>query len=212
MNRTILDLCGGTGAWSRPYRDAGYNVTIVDPLAGDGECNQTVAWFLDRMRKGHVTTRLHGILAAPPCTYFSGSGARWFHEPSNPDPDGPPKGPERYAALEDAKQIVRDCLAIIKIANPNFWALENPTGTMRRLVPEVGPVRLQFDPCDYGDPYTKRTQLFGDFNADLKKNKVAITHAKGSSPIHRAPPSPDRWRFRSETPPGFASAFFNANA
>ena len=28
----ILDLCGGTGSWSRPYRDAGYDVRIVDPL------------------------------------------------------------------------------------------------------------------------------------------------------------------------------------
>ena len=27
--RIILDLCGGTGAWSRPYKDAGYNVQNV---------------------------------------------------------------------------------------------------------------------------------------------------------------------------------------
>jgi hypothetical protein len=31
----ILDLCGGTGAWSQPYREAGYDVEIVDP-AHDG--------------------------------------------------------------------------------------------------------------------------------------------------------------------------------
>jgi hypothetical protein len=32
-NKIILDLCGGTGAWSRPYREAGYdvrNITLPD--------------------------------------------------------------------------------------------------------------------------------------------------------------------------------------
>ena len=24
--KIILDLCGGTGAWSKPYKDAGYDV------------------------------------------------------------------------------------------------------------------------------------------------------------------------------------------
>ena len=27
--KIILDLCGGTGAWSRPYKEAGYNVRLV---------------------------------------------------------------------------------------------------------------------------------------------------------------------------------------
>lgn len=26
MAKIILDLCGGTGSWSKPYRDAGYDV------------------------------------------------------------------------------------------------------------------------------------------------------------------------------------------
>ena len=33
MVSKILDLCGGTGAWSAPYRDAGYEVIVVDPGA-----------------------------------------------------------------------------------------------------------------------------------------------------------------------------------
>lgn len=27
--KIILDLCGGTGSWSKPYRDAGYDVRVV---------------------------------------------------------------------------------------------------------------------------------------------------------------------------------------
>lgn len=29
----VLDLFGGTGAWSAPYREAGHTVCVVDPLA-----------------------------------------------------------------------------------------------------------------------------------------------------------------------------------
>jgi hypothetical protein len=60
MNR-ILDLCGGTGAWSKPYADAGYDVEVVDPLR-DG---RDVRLFQ------RVSADIHGILAAPPCTVFS---------------------------------------------------------------------------------------------------------------------------------------------
>lgn len=28
-NKIILDLCGGTGAWSKPYKDAGYDVQVI---------------------------------------------------------------------------------------------------------------------------------------------------------------------------------------
>jgi len=27
--KRILDLCGGSGSWSKPYKDAGYNVINV---------------------------------------------------------------------------------------------------------------------------------------------------------------------------------------
>jgi hypothetical protein len=28
-DKIILDLCGGTGNWSKPYKDAGYDVRLV---------------------------------------------------------------------------------------------------------------------------------------------------------------------------------------
>ena len=27
--KIILDLCGGTGSWSRPYKEAGYDVRLI---------------------------------------------------------------------------------------------------------------------------------------------------------------------------------------
>jgi ubiquinone/menaquinone biosynthesis C-methylase UbiE len=28
--KVILDLCGGSGAWSKPYKDAGYDVRVLE--------------------------------------------------------------------------------------------------------------------------------------------------------------------------------------
>lgn len=28
-DKIILDLCGGTGSWSKPYRDNGYEVRVA---------------------------------------------------------------------------------------------------------------------------------------------------------------------------------------
>jgi len=57
----ILDLCGGSGAWSKPYADAGYDVLIIDPVADGRDVR------LLQAKQG----RIHGILAAPPCTVWS---------------------------------------------------------------------------------------------------------------------------------------------
>jgi len=29
QNKIILDLCGGTGSWSKPYKEAGYDVRLI---------------------------------------------------------------------------------------------------------------------------------------------------------------------------------------
>jgi hypothetical protein len=57
----ILDLCGGTGAWSKPYADAGYDVRLVTLPEQD-------------VRTYQPPSDVHGVLAAPPCTMFSFPG------------------------------------------------------------------------------------------------------------------------------------------
>jgi hypothetical protein len=177
-HKIILDLCGGTGAWSKPYADAGYDVRLITLPEHD-------------VRLYAPPPKVHGVLAAPPCTHLAVSGARWWKE----------KG-ER--ALLDALATVDACLRIVVITRPWWWALENPVGRLRHF---LGDPELIFNPCDYGDPYTKRTLLWGDFDIP-DKNEVTPT---AGSKIHLYPPSKDRAKLRSITPPGFARAFFEAN-
>jgi hypothetical protein len=185
MDRLILDLCGGTGSWSQPYRDAGYRVVIVDPYSDvEGAIRQDVRTF--KVPPGPVW----GILAAPPCTEFAVSGARWW-EGKGTDP------------LHDAVSIVAACTRIIVASRPQWWALENPVG---RLIDWLGPNCYTFDPYDFGDPYPKKTLLWGRFTEPVK-TPVQPTDDR----IHMMAPGPDRAKVRSMTPQGFARAFMEAN-
>jgi hypothetical protein len=186
--KTILSLCDFTGTWPKPYKDVGYNVIQVDIKHGDDV----------RLLRVDTLPPIYGVLAAPPCTHFAGSGARWWKE----------KG---TAALLDGLQIVDACLRIITAVRPKWWALENPVG---RLNHYLGKPTFYFDPCDYGDPYTKRTALWGDFTPPMglfiERADWAVEATEGSK-MHRIPPSPERQALRSVTPSGFAQAFFTAN-
>jgi len=181
----ILSLCDLSGVWSGPYREAGYDVVQVDLANGD-----------DVRLLGHPGN-IHGILAAPPCTHLASSGARWWAG----------KG---QVGLTDALAIADACLRFVALCRPRWWALENPVGRLSRY---YGPPAFTFNPCDYGDPYTKRTCLWGMFTppTPLFVGLLGDVPASEGSKMHRLPPSRDRARLRSETPRGFAAAFFRCN-
>lgn len=176
----ILSLCDYTGNWSRPYEEKGYDVIRVDLQAGT-----------DVRLMEHIAIPVRGILAAPPCTAFAGSGARWW------------AGKGEQAVL-DGLAIVDACLRAVAIYRPAWWALENPVGRLRRW---LGPPRYSFHPCEHGDPYTKKTLLWGEFNLPAR---VHVAATEGSK-MHLLPPSPERANQRSATPMGFARAFAEAN-
>jgi len=66
---------------------------------------------------------------------------------------------------------------------------------------------MYFHPYEFGDPYTKKTCLWGVFNSP---RKAPVEPTEGSK-MHRLPPGPGRAAQRSITPPGFARAFYEAN-
>jgi hypothetical protein len=193
MGPFILSLCDRSGNWSQPYVDNGYEVMTVD-LARDGQ---------DIRLLKYLGRPVHGILAAPPCTHFSGAGA-WMWEK---------KG---ESALLEGLALVDACLRMVAVYKPVFWALENPKG---RLKDYLGPPAWRFDPCEFGDNYTKRTCLWGHFTPP--RPLFAPQARKAVRPeLHPGKPgSRDRTTYlgskgreqRSVTPMGFAQAFFEAN-
>lgn len=203
MSRVILDLCGGSGSWSRYYKKAGYDVRLVTLPAYD-------------VLTYEPPSGVWGILAAPPCTEFSVLNCVAAPRHRNP---------------QEGLKVVNACLSIIKKCDPVWWALENPVGYLREY---LGEGTLTFQPWEYGDPWTKRTELWGKFNIPKKlykkwedvpnklplytrpgrsKPNFAYLHKSALSQIPQlswANPKTDA-DFRAITPPGFAKAFFEAN-
>lgn len=208
--KIILDLCGGTGSWSNPYKDAGYTVI-----------NVTLPEF--DVRNFKPPKKVYGILAAPPCLHFSFA-----------------KTTGKKRNLKKGMELVIACFKIIwacqyklkskyaKETTLKFWALENPNGLLKRF---LGKPVLEFNPYDFGDKYQKKTHLWGYFNLP-RRSPVKLT--KKQKDLHKTNSQkpakymkfdrlktrkihPEfygkltRQERRAITPQGFAQAFFEAN-
>lgn len=173
----ILDLCGGSGAWSQPYADAGYRVEIIDPVR-DGR---------DVRLLHYVKARVHGILAAPPCTVHSYARNRYM-----------PTDSEVLAALS----VADACLRVVTAQRPVWWALENPRNKLRKW---LGPARLEFYQWEYGDAGHKPTCIWGDFVPPIKAPKPRTKPSTWNTKQANASPTD------AITPARFARAFFEVN-
>lgn len=205
--KIILDLCGGSGSWSEPYRKAGYrvhNITLpehdvrtwsVIPI-GDRE----ILAFNPSLENRAVNTieipleKVHGILAAPPCTMFSLARAG-------------AKTPRDFA---EGLECVRACLEIIWYCRARgslkWWAMENPVGYLRQF---MGTPAFTFQAWQFGDNLKKPTDLWGYFNRPRRLPGSLlrpIYPRKGSGAWANGSKSK-----RAITPPHFAQAFFRAN-
>ena len=238
-DKIILDLCGGTGSWSKPYKDAGYKVITLTlpqydvrsvhftPISAKNSTHEIMTMGAKNPLENLncEVKDIYGILAAPPCTMFS------FARTNAKKPRD----------LEEGMEIVRACLDIIWKVNERrqstgkktlplkFWALENP---YHGFLPQfLGKPAFTFDPWEFGDGYQKRTALWGNFNEPIKTpipmTKEAKAKARTNSHLHtlnvkfdylkskdihpEAFGKFDRQTRRSITPEGFAKAFFKAN-
>lgn len=171
-----------------------YDVRVIDTQEWGGDIPPTgdVRLWQVLERGGKVLPKVHGILAAPPCPCFNGAGA---HTWKAKDADG--------RTLE-AISIVDACVRLVWVLKPTWWALENPKG---RLYQWLGRPAMAFDPCDFGDPYTKRTLLWGNFTPPTRK---PVPPTEGSK-VLKMGESKGRARARSVTPSGFAQSFYEAN-
>jgi len=222
QEKIILDLCGGTGSWSRPYKEAGYEVfNLTLPDYDVTQPQKFPSKVLEAINDGLV----YGILAAPPCTMFSDARTN-------------AKTPRD---LEGGMKVVTACLNIIyacqyktksdqqKYSPLKFWALENPW--YGRLKWFLGNPIFTFSPWEFGDNYKKKTAIWGYFNSPIKtvseirqsmteEEEACKTNSRKlpkfdymkSKDIHPEYYKRfDRQTRRSITPQGFAYQFFKAN-
>lgn len=198
---TVVSLCDKSGVMVRDWAAAGYECICVDrqhSIRRDrveyvGRGSIRFLWGDVRSCSPSWWGQPAIVFAFPPCTDLAVSGARDFER----------KG---LRLLIDSLEVVEACRNICELARTP-WMLENPVGRLSTLWRKPD---FTFDPCDYGDPYTKKTCLWtGGGFVMPPKNRVEPTEG---SMMHLMAPGPDRANRRAETPAGFARAVFLANA
>jgi hypothetical protein len=199
MAYNILSLFDFSGNWSRPWKDAGYNVLQVD-IKHDIN-------ILELEVDDIPFDSVYGILAAPPCTDFASSGAQYW------------KAKDLDGRTAHSLAMVDKVLEFVKYYEPTFWALENPVGRLSKLRPTLGNP-WYFQPHEFAgwctskeqqehERYTKKTGLWGKFN---KPAKIDPGNNPNNDWIMRLGGKSERTKeLRSMTPTGFAIAFFEAN-
>lgn len=199
---TVVSLCDRTGLMVRPWVKAGYKAITVDwqPRVTRKPYGEHIVADVRDYMMDFVPAM---VFAFPPCTDLANSGARWFKD----------KGMGR---LIEALEVVERCRHLCE-ANGQPWMLENPTGMLSTYWREPD---YSFQPCDYGDPYTKKTCIWCGNGFvmppiiradDMFAKPTAVDPSMGSM-MHTLPQSGKRGEARSVTPGGFAEEVFKANA
>ncbi len=143
--------------------------------------------------QGDVRDVIHGgwdlMIAHPPCTYMCNSGVRWFQTDYG-----------RFRKLNEAAALFMD---LWDAPIPQV-AIENPI--MHKYAKERINYMKQsqiIQPWQFGHGETKATCLWLKGLPKLEPTNIVDGRANR---IHRMPPSPDRWKERSKTFAGIASA------
>jgi hypothetical protein len=122
------------------------------------------------------------MVAFPPCTYLCRSGARW------------------WTGREDLQAQALGFVLQLAGAPIERVAIENPVGRLSTLWREPDQV---VQPYQFGHGEVKRTCLWLRGLPRLQPTRVMC----GRTPrVHFAAPGAERWRERSRTLPGIASA------
>lgn len=149
-------------------------------------------------------------MANPPCTQFSMARSN-------------PKTPRD---LREGMRLVKECLRIIwecqyacngpsnQKSPLTFWAIENPAFGFLRWF--LGRPVFEYCHSEYGEPFTKRTALWGMFKTPsrpLLANQLPPGSSLAGSKwlLSSVKTKEELMQVRSRCPIGFAEAFFEAN-
>jgi len=198
----VLIGCETSGVMRRAFAARGHDVWSCDLLPAEDGSNRHI--------RGDVRDHLHDgwdllMVAHPPCTRLCNSGVRWLHVP----PPGRTVEDMR-AELEEGAALFAACWQ----APVERVAVENPImhKHARALMPADLPKPQIVQPWWFGEPFFKATGFYlRGLPPLVPTNRLTPPRAdtdahKAWSAVHRAPPGPDRWKFRSRTFAGVAAA------
>lgn len=173
----VLIACEYSGKVRDAFLRAGHDAMSCDLLPTDAPGPHYQGDVRDVLGDGWDL-----MIAHPPCTHLAVSGARWFKN--------------KQAEQAEALAFVR---LLLDAPIPRI-ALENPIGIISSRIRKPDQI---IQPWQFGHGETKATCLWLKNLPLLQPTQIV----DGREPrIHKLPPSPDRWKIRSETYQGIANA------
>ncbi len=187
--KKLLVACEYSGVVREAFAKKGWDAWSCDLLPTDqpsdkhiqGDCLEAIA-----------NEKWDMIIAHPPCTHLSLSGAKYWAEKRA---DG-----RQQAAIKFVEDIFfADCPLI---------CVENPVGALTKHS-KLGKATQYIQPYEFGHAEQKRTGLWLKGLPKLQGTKFIDVKGLPNKERHRLhwlPPSKDRWKIRSTTFSGIALA------
>lgn len=187
----VLVACEFSGVVRRAFRARGHDAWSCDLLPSEDGSEFHLQGDALLAAQGGRLHQMGDLVAAlpwdlmiahPPCTHLSVSGARWFKD----------KLPEQAEALDFVRMLMAAPIPRI--------AIENPISIISSRIRKPDQI---IQPWQFGHGETKATCLWlKGLPPLLPTNIVPGREAR----VHRMPPGPDRWKERSRTFAGIAEA------
>jgi hypothetical protein len=225
----VLVACEESQTVCMAFRKLGYNAFSCDILPCSGEHPEwhfkndvfeiikNKGGVLQNGKSYHIKKGTWDLMIAhPPCTYLSVSGARWYYHPEDghlptdkrrPHPNFPTRAKDKDVAVKFFKKLAKVDIKSI--------AIENPIGIMSKLWRKPDQI---IQPYMFGDEATKTTCLWLK-NLPLlvptkivgKGERVVLSSGRSlpkwySDSFHTSIPTELRRTLRSKTFQGFADA------
>lgn len=179
----VLVACEFSGIVREAFRNKGHDAWSCDLLPSEIPSEYHIE---DDVRKYLVEDAEWDLLIAhPPCTYLSVSGARWLI-------NNVERQNQQLMALEFVKEMMK--APIMRIA------VENPISVISTKIRKPDQI---IQPWMFGHGETKATCLWLKNLPKLKPTNI-VSGREGR--VHHEPPSKDRWKNRSRTFQGIADA------
>jgi hypothetical protein len=183
----ILIACEFSGTVRNAFTALGHDAWSCDLLPTDTKGNHYQGDAIDIAYRGGPWDLM---IAHPPCTHLAVSGAAWFHR----------KQKEQADALDFVRALLNAPIDRI--------CLENPVSVISSKIRKPDQI---VHPWMFGHMEQKTTCLWLKglpklIETNNVKQEMLALPKNQRERLHYLPPSPDRWKLRSTTFSGLASA------
>ena len=205
----VLVACEYSGVVRDAFINKGHEAVSCDLLPCESD--------LGKHYQGDVTDILYDgwdmMIAHPPCTYLSVSGARWYYHPE--DKELPYEERRPHPLHPNRRQLQQEALDFVQLlldAPIEKIAVENPVSVISTRIKK--PTQI-IQPYEYGHPTSKSTCLWLKNLEPLQPTDIVepiwinVSDGKRMSKFHYDTytlPKEERGKIRSATFPGIAKA------